>query len=234
MKNRMGNFPTKMMIIIAMVLALGMIAGCNTLDFSILFKNIDGLKQKDPIILDNTVIGQVGKITYTQEATFLVAVEISEKYKEAVFMDTRFVIEDSPITPGEKAILIQIQPEVSQETRQLIAPGTILQGSAGETFFFPSQTLESLWKTVEDTFLEVIKNLEQIPETEQYQVFKDKLAELETQMKSSGSQVKEKIQDEILPQLEIKIKALMEKLEQKGEKDKAQSLEKELNRLQTI
>lgn len=230
----MGNSLTKMISAIAMVMALGVIAGCNTLAFSISFKNIDGLKQKDPIILDNTVIGKVGKITYTQEATFLVAVEISEKYKEAVFTDTRFVIGDSPIEPGEKAVLIQIQPEVSQETRQQIAPGTILQGSTGENFFSPNQTLESLWKMVEDTFLEVIKNLEQIPETEQYQAFIDKLSELETQMKSSGSQVKEKIQDEILPQLEIKIKALMEKLERKGEKDKAQSLEKELNRLQSI
>ncbi len=230
----MGNLLTKMIAAIAMVMALGMIAGCNTLDFSISFKNIEGLKQTDPILLDNTVIGQVGKITYTQEATFRVAVEISEKYKEAVFMDTRFVVGDSPIKPGEKAILIQIQPEVSQETRQRIAPGTLLQGSTGETFFSPSQTLESLWKRVADTLLEVIKNLEQIPETDQYQAFKDQLSELETQMKSSGSQVKEKIQDEILPQLEIKIKALMEKLEQKGEKEKAQSLEKELNRLQKI
>jgi len=230
----MGTAITRSVAIFSILVGLLIMAGCNTLDFTISFKNIDGLKQGDPIILENTVIGKVGKITYTQEATFLVGVEISEEFKETVFMDTRFVVGDSPIKPGEKAVLIQTQPEISQETRQKITPGATLQGSTQENFLFPTQALEAFWQKVEETFLEVLKDIEKIPETDQYQAFKEKLSELETQMKSSGSQVKEKIQNEILPQLEIKIKELMEKLESQGEKDKAQSLEIELNRLQTI
>lgn len=230
----MGTALTRILAILSILAGLLTLAGCNTLDFTISFTAIEGLKQGDQVLLDNTVIGKVSKITYTQEATFLVGVEISKEFKGSVFQDTRFIIDDSTLKPGEKAILVQAQPEISQETRQKITPGATLQGSTPEKFFLPTQTLESLWQKLGETFLDVLKDIEKIPETEQYQAFKEKLSELESQMKSSGSQVKEKIQDEILPQLEIKIKALIEKLESQGEKDKALSLEKELNRLQTI
>ncbi len=93
---------------------------------------------------------------------------------------------------------------------------------------------QPFWTDLEKTFQGVLKELKDIPDSQEYKNLKKRLSELESQMAQSGKEIADKFHKEILPKLEEEIKRFMDMLEQQGKEDKAQSLEKELNKLQSI
>jgi paraquat-inducible protein B len=207
-----------------------LVTGCTPAQFSISFDQVNGLKQGDPVIYENTTVGQVKDITYTKDAVFLVSVQIPETLSDCATEHSRFFIGNAPGNAGTKAIFI----EQSQPGGKKIANDAIVTGTTKTPAAIAATSLEEFWKTMENRLADLMIKLESIPETDEYQALKDTMAELEQKLRSSGEKMGDTLKKEILPLLEEKINALSDKLKQQGQEDKAKSLEKDFGRLQDI
>lgn len=215
---------------VAAALAVTLTAGCSPARFSISFDQVDGLKQGDPVIFENTTAGQVKKITYTKDAVFLVSVEIPETLSDCATEHSRFFIGTAPDGTGAKAVFI----EQSQPGGKKIANGATVSGSTKTPVAAAASSLEAFLQTMEKSMADLMKKIETVPETEEYQALKDAMAEMEQKLKTSGQKMGDTLKNEILPLLEEKLNALSEKLKQQGKEDKAKSLEQDFGRLQDI
>ncbi|MEE4365558.1 MAG: MlaD family protein [Desulfotignum sp.] len=211
-------------------LAITLTAGCTPARFSISFDQVDGLKQGDPVIYENTKVGQVKNITYTKDAVFLVAVEIPETLSDCATEHSRFFIGSAPGDTGAKAVFI----EQSEPGGKKIANDAIVAGSTKTPIAAAASSLEAIWQAMEKSMADLMKKIETVPETEEYQALKDAMAEMEQKLKTSGQKMGDTLKKEILPLLEEKLNTLSEKLKQQGQEDKARSLEQDFGRLQDI
>ncbi|MCA1795494.1 MAG: MCE family protein [Desulfobacteraceae bacterium] len=226
--NVFGN--CRLFFLLAAALALTLTAGCTPARFSISFDQVDGLKQGDSVIYENTKVGQVKDITYTKDAVFLVSVEIPETLSDCATEHSRFFIGSAPGAADTKAVFI----EQSQPGGKKIANDAIVAGSTKTPAAIAATSLEEFWKTMEKSMVDLMKKIETVPKTEEYQALKDTMAEMEQKLKTSGQKMGDTLKKDILPLLEEKINALSDKLKEKGQEDKAKSLEKDFGRLQDI
>jgi ABC-type transporter Mla subunit MlaD len=216
--------------IMTVLLCAALFAGCTGHRFTISFDQVNGLKQKDPVIFEGKPVGQVKKITYTQDAKFQVAVEIAEAFSDHATEDSRFFIGNAPGDTGTKAVII----EQSRAGGKKIPAGAVVDGSTKSPAETAAASLEEMWQTMEKKMADLMEQLETIPETEEYQAMKDAMAELEQTLKSSGQKMGDTLKNDILPLLEEKIKALSDSLRQQGKENQAEELEKDFGRLQKI
>ncbi len=209
---------------------LTLIACASSHSFSIQFSQVSGLKPGAPVIYDDRTIGKVKDVTYTKDADFLVLVELEPDVAHVATQNSRFSIVDSPVQPGEKAVLVE-QPEPGGSP---IESGAVVKGDSGNKDKAFEQDMESLAKAVEGTVAAFITAMQNIQASEEYQSFKDKLAELETQLKDSSKEMEQTIKKDLLPKLEEKLQDIIKSLEEQGQKDEARDLEKEFGKLQDI
>jgi len=217
-------------VLLFIVYILVFVTGCNQYGFFISFKKIGGLKVDDAVIYKNEQIGQVKKITYENDATFLVGVLLDKDQAHFATQNTQFYIDTSPVKKGEKAIVLS----PGLEGGKPIAQGATVKGKSKQDQMIAKWKHQPFWTDLEKTFQGVLKELKDIPDSQEYKNLKKRLSELESQMAQSGKEIADKFHKEILPKLEEEIKRFMDMLEQQGKEDKAQSLEKELNKLQSI
>jgi paraquat-inducible protein B len=212
------------------LLCAALFAGCTGHRFTISFDQVNGLKQKDPVIFEGTTVGQVKKITYTQDAKFQVAVEIAETFSDRATEDSRFFIGNAPGDAATKAVII----EQSRAGGKKITAGAVVDGSTRSPAETAAASLEEMWQAMEKKMADLMEHLETIPETEEYLAMKEAMAELEQKLKSSGQKMGDTLKNDILPLLEEKIRALSESLRQQGKENQAEELEKDFGRLQKI
>ncbi|MCG8568457.1 MAG: MlaD family protein [Desulfobacterales bacterium] len=197
--------------------------GCNAHRFSIHFNQINGLEATSPVVFKNTPVGRVSKVEYTSKGQFRVTLEIPREFTHTATEYSRFFVGSYKNRP---AVII----EQDRAGGNPIAQDSDIQGEDRS----PARRIEGFFDQVEKRAKAWLSELENIPATEEYQGLKEKLAELETRLRTSGKQAGETFEKKILPLLEEKIKALTEKLKEMGETEKAKELEQELDRLQTL
>lgn len=222
-------------LLFTIIAALGLmlVTGCQTTRFSISFGQVNGLKQNDPVICDNTPVGQVKDITYTKDAAFLVSVEIADKFSECTTEHSRFFIGHAPENSGTKAVFI----EQSRAGGKQIPAGAVVDGttrSPAAVAAAAAASMEEIWQAMGKKLAGLMAQLETIPQTEEYQALKDAMAELEQKLKTSGQKMGDTLKNDVLPLLEEKMKALSDSLRQQGEENKAEDLEKDFGRLKDI
>ena len=220
----------RLFFLLAAALVLTLNAGCTPARFSISFDQVDGLKQGDSVISENTKVGEVKDITYTKDAVFLVSVEIPETLSDCATEYSRFFIGSAPDETRAKAVFI----EQSAPGGKKIATDAIVAGSTKTPVETAASSLEAFLLAMEKSMADMIKKMETVPETEEYQALKDAMAEMEQKLKTSGQKMGDTLKNEILPLLEEKLNALSEKLKEQGQEDKAKSLEKDFGQLQDI
>jgi len=216
--------------IVTVLLCALLFAGCTGHRFTISFDQVNGLKEKDPVIFEGTAVGQVKKITYTQDARFQVSVEIAEAFSDRATEDSRFFIGNAPGDTATRAVII----EQSQTGGKKIPADAVVAGSTRSPADAAAESLEQMWQAMGKKMNDLMTQLETIPETEEYQALKDSMAELEQKLKSSGQKMGDTLKNDILPLLEEKIKALTDSLRKQGKEKQAQELEKDFGRLQEI
>jgi ABC-type transporter Mla subunit MlaD len=216
--------------IVSVLLCAALFAGCTGYRFIISFDQVNGLKEKDPVIFEGTTVGQVKKITYTQDARFQVSVEIAEAFSDRATEDSRFFIGNALGDTATKAVII----EQSQTGGKKIPADAVVDGSTRSPADAAAESLEQMWQAMGKKMNDLMTQLETIPETEEYQALKDSMAELEQKLKSSGQKMGDTLKNDILPLLEEKIKALTDSLRKQGKEKQAQELEKDFGRLQEI
>lgn len=216
--------------VIAVLLSAALVAGCIGYRFIISFDQINGLKEKDPVLFEGTTVGQVKKIAYTQDARFQVSVEIAGAFSDRATEDSRFFIGNAPGDTATKAVII----EQSRAGGKKIPADAVVEGSTRSTAETVAASVEEMWQVMGKKMNDLMKQLGTIPETEEYQAMKEAMAELEQKLKTSGQKMGDTLKNDILPLLEEKINALADSLREQGKDNQAEELEKDFGRLQKI
>jgi hypothetical protein len=226
------TFPHHRPLLFAITALLGLmlVTGCQTTRFSISFDQVNGLKQNDPVICDNTPVGQVKNITYTKDAAFLVSVDIADKFSECTTEHARFFIGNAPEGSGSKAVFV----EPSRAGGKQIPAGAVVAGTPKSPAAAAAASMEEMWQAMGKKLTDLMAQLETIPETDEYQALKDAIAELEQKLKTSGQKMGDTLKNDVLPMLEEKMKALSDSLRQQGKENQAEDLEKDFGRLKDI
>ncbi len=216
--------------IVAVLAGAVLFAGCTGYGFTISFDQVNGLKEMDPVIFEGSQVGQVKKITYTQDAVFLVSVEIADKFSDCATEDSSFFIGRKPGDTAGKAVII----EQARPGGKKIPADAVVNGSPASPAAAAAASMEEMWQALGKKMADMMAQIETIPETDEYQALKDAMAELEQKLKDSGQKMSDTLKNDVLPLLEEKIKAVSDSLRQQGQENKADELEKDFGRLQDI
>ncbi len=207
-------------------LILLLLPGCNAFNLNLTFSHIDELKKGDGVIFEKTLIGHVKKISYNDQHGFSVTIDIKKDFTSALTEFSRFEIAPSPLQPGEQAIIVTLV----KKGGALLQAGTMVKAQPPSAF----EPLNPMWDKIQSGFENFINDMRDIPESDEFQRFENKLDELGRDMKNSGQSIRDNIQNNILPRLKEELDALREKFTESGEPDKIKPLEKKLENLQEI
>jgi hypothetical protein len=121
--------------------------GCKEsgLDVTIKYDQIQGLQEGDRVIFEQNYIGEVTRISYSEDGYYTVDVEIRTAFANAGTEHSKFFITDDPKNKGRKAIEI-IQ---ARKGGLPLEEGATVEGSSKTSAVF-SPTGESLEKKFED------------------------------------------------------------------------------------
>jgi hypothetical protein len=96
--------------IISTIAALILIGCSATHNFHVQFSDIQGLKKGDPIFFDETPVGTVVDVEYTDQGDYLVGVAVDKKFVDLPKDASTFYIDSAPDNASQKAVrIIQIQ-----------------------------------------------------------------------------------------------------------------------------
>jgi molybdopterin converting factor small subunit len=221
----MPSFRTTVLVLISTLLFVG----CNTLDFTVNFKGIDGLKAGDPVVVDHTPVGRVTAISPPGNGTYAVFVEIDKEFKSFMTEHAVFRLAPSREKPGQTVVRVtQAAPGGSP-----LQKGAIVQGAEDP----PVQGFSGMLKQLETGFGQFMDEVGKIPESEAFKRLESAMDELARKMKASGKEVRETMKNEILPKLQKELEALKKRLEDGGQRlepldNKLESLEHKLEPLE--
>lgn len=180
------------------------------LHFKAKYDQLSGLQTGDNVIFEGHDIGDVTGIAYTQEGYYLVDVGVKQNFLNAATEDSQFFIVTDPNNPARKSIqVIQKRPG-----GKVLEEGAVVEGSSRTESF-----LEPILKGFREGFDELNKELEglskelqRVPESEEYRQLERQLEDLAEQMKEAEKSAQEKWQKEILPRLQQEMERLREEL----------------------
>ncbi|MDY0374361.1 MAG: hypothetical protein RBQ72_01370 [Desulfobacterium sp.] len=201
----MGLFQKITLIIISAFFLILM--GCNTLGLTVNFKELHGLTQGAPVILDYTVIGRVKEILPLKNGTYPAALEIDPDFKTLVTDHSTFTL--VPEYKGQDLIprtIVMVNNKTPGGSP--LTDGSIVEGFSPTMMPEVSKTIKKFAAGFE-AFKEKIGR---IPETDEYKQFEQSIDELAQNMKESGEEIKEQIRNEILPKIEQEFEAFKQRL----------------------
>ncbi len=192
------------------------------LNLNIRFDQAQGIEVKDRVIFEGNHIGNVSKVNYANSGDYIVSVTIQPNFINTATEDSQFFIIDDPQKSPHKAIEVLM----TSDGGTLLADGATVTGSVK-----PSPVadlfnqLASGWSVGmklfgnqlgdwQNQFESFSKELEKFPDSEAYKQLEAEFNRLVEQMKNSGDEVGEKIQNEILPRIQEEMDKLKKQLEQ--------------------
>jgi len=222
----------KKLLILMIVSIIGFGCEAESLNLTIKFDHIDGLKANDGVIFEKNQIGRVDNVTYTKEGDYLVDVMIYKTYMDAATEHARFFIVSDPQNSEQRVVeMIQIL-----KGGKPLQNNSVLEGSSKSSVIIErlEKDLTKGMESFRKEFDEFSEELKKIPDSQAYKKLEDELANLYDQMKQSGKEVKETIQKEILPRLEEELENLKKRFHEKGQEDELKPLEIKMEEIKNI
>jgi len=217
----------KVIILICLLILAG---ACQPvgLNLNIRFDQAQGIEVKDRVIFEGNHIGSVTKVNYADSGDYIISVNIQPDFTNAATEDSQFFVIDDPQNAPRKAVEVLL----TAKGGALLADGATVAGSVK-----PSPVadlfnqLASGWSMGMKVFGDQLgdwqkqfesfsKELEKIPDSEAYKQLEAEFNRLAERMKNSGDEVREKIQNEILPRLQEEMDKMKKQLEQTKPKEK--------------
>jgi hypothetical protein len=220
-----------------MVFFLGgllLILGCQEkgLSLKIRFQEINGLKVADHVIFEGNRIGEVTAISYTKKGSYMVNVLIPEAFANAANSHSIFMIGRDPEDREKRAVEV-FNIEKGGEP---LEDGSVVEGTSK-----PRILLNDVWgdfkgrlNKLGDTLEEMTRPLRDLPESEEVKKLEEQMKGLMEDLKRKGSEVREKFDKEILPELQKKIEELRDRLRKFGREKELDPLEEDMRRLRKI
>lgn len=204
------------------------LSGCadGTHDFKIRFGDVHGLKRGDQVYLEESVIGAIEEIEYTDAGAFLVGVAIKEEFSSAATDSSKFFIDSDPGKSDQKLIrVVQLEKGGS-----LIEEDAIVDGQTKYAVLC-NQFAHQLGKNIvilESGINEFLRELKDITEDEQVKQIEKQLDDIIADLGNMSDEMKRKFENEILPLLREKIEALRKSLESIGKQDDLEGIDRKM------
>lgn len=216
-------------------LLVASVCGCadGTHEFQVRFHDVRGLHNGDPVYLEESIIGSVQKVDYTEDGVFLVSVAIQEEFASAATDASRFFIDTNPQKSDQMAIrVVQLGRGGNPIEEDAVVDGRTKYAVLYEQFAYQlGQNITIL----ESGINEFLRELQGFPSDDQMREIERQLDDIIAELGRMSREMKHKLESEILPLLREKVEELRKSLEGTGrEKDlepldrKMEAIDKEL------
>ena len=205
--------------------------GCigTTHNFKIRFNDVDGLRKNDQVFFDQTPIGVVTDVEYTDIGNYLVRVAVEDQYSSLPKDSSTFYIDSNPEAEGQKAIRI-IQ---TQDDGNIIEKNATVEGQTKYAAIY-GQIANKFRKNVrvmESEINDFFKKLQNLSEDEQIEQLERQLDKILAELENLSAQMKHKLETEILPRIREQIEELRRRLEEIGKEEKLKYVDRKIERI---
>ena len=210
------------------VIATLVLFGCGgtTYNFKVWFNDINGLKKNDQVFFDETPIGVVTDVEYTDTGNYLVNVAVENKFSSLPKDSSTFYIDSNPVAESEKAVrIIQIK-----DGGNIIEKNAIVEGQSKYSAIY-GQIANNFRKnihTMESEINEFIKGLQDFSESEQIKQIERQLDKILAEIENLSAEMKHKLETDILPRIKEQIEELRRRLEIIGREEKLKYVDQKI------
>ena len=202
--------------------------GCagTTHNFMIWFNDIEGLRKDDQVFFDQTPIGVVTDVEYTDTGDYLVKVALEDQYSSLAKDSSTFYIDLNPENESQKAVRI-IQ---TADEGNIIEKNTIVEGQTKYAAIY-GQIANKFRKNVrvmESEINEFFKKIQNLSEDEQIKQLERQLDKILSEIENLSAQMKRKLDTEILPRIKEQIEELRRRLEEIGKEEKLKYVDQKI------
>ena len=195
-------------------------------NFMIRFNDIDGLRKNDQVYFDQTPIGVVTDVEYTESGNYMVKVAVENQYSSLPKDSSTFYIDSIPENESQKALMI-IQIE---DDGNIIEKDATVEGQTKYAAIY-GQIANKFRKNVrvmESEINEFFKGLQNLTEDEQIKHLERQLDKVLDEIENLSAQMKHKLETEILPRIKEQIEELRRRLEEIGKEEKLKYVDQKI------
>ena len=214
--------------LILSTLAALTIFGCfnGTHDFTIRFEDVHGLKTGDPVYFEDSPIGEVAAVEYTDAGLFLVSVALQKEFASAATDASRFYIDADPQKPAQKRVrLVRMAPGGTT-----IEEGAVVDGHTKYAVLY-EQFVHRLGQNItilESGINDFLKALQGISTEEQIAQLERQLDAIIADLGEMSRDMQYRLEHEILPLFREKLEELRKRLEGTAKDEDLDRLERKM------
>jgi hypothetical protein len=197
-----------------------------THNFMIRFNEIEGLRKNDQVFFDETPIGVVTDVEYTDTGDYLVEVAVEDRYSSFPKDSSTFYIDSNPENEIQKAIrIIQIQDDGNTIEKNATVEG---QTKYAAIYGQIANKFRKNVRVMESEINEFFKGFQNLTEDEQIIQLERQLDKILAEIENIGAQMKHKLETEILPRIREQIEELRRRLEEIGKEEKLKYVDQKI------
>ncbi|MEN8265082.1 MAG: hypothetical protein ABFR82_16675 [Nitrospirota bacterium] len=204
------------------------IIGCSetTHDFKIRFSDIQGLRKGNQVFFEETVIGNVKEIEYTDSGNYLVSVSVRKQFASTTTDASKFYIDAEHERSEQKGIrVVQLEKGGNKIEEDTIVEGHTKYAVIYDQFAY--QFSKNIY-ILESGINEFFKELKGFSKNEQIKEIERQLNEIIADLGNMSIEIKNKLEKEILPLLRKKIEELRKSLEKTGEEEELKNIDQKI------
>lgn len=256
----------QLIIRIIFFLMLPMLWGCseNPLVLQVRYAEVLGLTQNNPVYFEQNKIGEVQKVTYTQQGDYLVRISIAPDFKNTATEDSKFFIGNDPISQQNKAVIIMQE----KPGGKVLEEGTVVLGSVEtglleemmssfkrnatiaenemrkavqqleQSLKGSSQKLDKDMSTLLDDlsrqFRTFNEEIKKVPDSREVKQLEESIRLFAEEFNKAQADVREHIREEVLPQLRKELDQLRGQLQKEGREKETETIDDKIEEMITI
>jgi hypothetical protein len=204
------------------------LTGCfeTTHNFMIRFNDIEGLRKNDQVFFDQTPIGIVTDVEYTDTGDYLVKVGVEDQYSSLPKDSSTFYIDLNPENESQKAVrIIQIEDDGTTIEKNTIVEG---QTKYAAIYSHIANKFRKNVRVMESEINEFFKKIQNLSEDEQIKQLERQLDKILSEIENLSAQMKRKLETEILPRIKEQIEELRRRLEEIGKEEKLKYVDQKI------
>jgi ABC-type transporter Mla subunit MlaD len=247
------------------LLIIGSLLGCqeSPLTLSIRYSALDNLKADAAVYFYGIRIGQIEKITSTQQGDYLVIVSIDPQHKQYITEYSHFFISNDPLQQQDQVLIV----EQDQPGGTMLENNSIIQG---ERKTFLEELKSSLQKTGEQATLQLEQTLSELkvsltqgskqldqqldesltalnnslrdlavtlqkntPDEQELEQLQQTLNDFIAQFKLAEEEVRQQLKETIIPQIQQQLKELKQRTKEEEKKKELMLMEVKIEQFAT-
>jgi archaellum component FlaC len=209
------------------------LSGCvsGTLDFKVRYQDASGLRKDDRVLFEESHVGVVKDVKYTDQGDFLVDISIRREFANEATEYSRFYISLDPKLGDRQAVhMVRVKDGGAPIQEDSIVAGTTKHAFLYDQF---SAKLRDNLERFELELNSFVESLTRLPESEQIKRLEQELDRLLAELQHLGAEMKHKLKSEILPRIKEEIEELRRRLEALGREDDLKPVDRKMEELIT-